>query len=730
MAVELTDLRKKVFEDRYQYENETVEGMWARLANAAAEVEDDKDIVGSFMGILEGFKFVPGGRILANLGTPFKTTPYNCYVIDFPEDSRDGILDNVKKMTNIMARGGGVGVNLSSLRPRGSFISTVNGTSSGPVSWAQIYSTITKDIIQQGGSRRGALMLMLDDNHPDLMEFIKAKEDLNYLNGANLSVCVSDDFMRAVKEDLFWDLYWHGETTDKIPARAIWDAICESAWKCGEPGVVFLDRCNKESNLHHVEELISVNPCGEQPLPAGGVCNLGAMNLSAYVGDDGTFKDDQLARDVQVAVRFLDNVIEINKDDDLSDNMKVRRIGLGTMGLADALIKMEIRYGSEDSLSFIKQVYRTIADNAYQASANLAEEEGAFPLYVEADVLSRPFVRKKLSLTLLREIEQKGLRNGVLLTQAPTGSTSMLSGVSSGIEPNYAFSYIRQDRLGTHEIKHPLVDKYLEGKSNSFLPDYFVTSMDLTPEEHVTVQAAIQKWTDASISKTVNAPNDHTVEQVKELYTKAYDMGCKGITYFRDGCREGVLSLPEPEKVEVMAPETKDKFDQELDDLKDTPVIAERPASLDGITYRVRSPEGNVFVTINKKDNGPFELFASVGKAGSDVASYAEALGRLISLTLRVPSSMDREQRLSLIGQQLVGIGGSRFEGFGENRVRSLADAIATAITYYEQETQPNDVATEEVIRVDGELCPECGNVSLVRQEGCKSCTNCGYSEC
>ena len=727
MAVELTDLRKKVFEDRYQYEGETVEGMWARLADAAAQVEDDEDIALSFMGILRDFKFVPGGRILANLGTPYKTTPYNCYVIDYPEDSRNGILDNVKKMTNIMARGGGVGVNLSSLRPRGAEIKTVNGTSSGPVSWAQVYSTITKDIIQQGGSRRGALMLMLDDTHPDLMEFVKAKEDLTYLNGANLSVCISDAFMEAVKHDRVWELTWNGKIKEIGPARDYWNAICTSAWKCGEPGVVFLDRCNKESNLLNVEELISVNPCGEQPLPAGGVCNLGAMNLAAYVGCDGTFNDSQLARDVQVAVRFLDNVIEINKDDDLSDNMKVRRIGLGTMGLADALIKMKIRYGNRESLDFIRRIYKTIAINAYQASSDLAQEKGTFPWYESAKVLERPFIRKKLPLSVYKQIEQHGLRNGVLLTQAPTGSTSMLAGVSSGIEPNYAFHYKRQDRLGTHEVSHPLIEEFIQNTdlpAGSKFPEYFVTSMDLTPLEHVVVQAEIQKWTDASISKTINAPNSHTLEDVRDVYNGAYDLGCKGVTYFRDGCREGVLSLPEDKPA---TPEVINNSDSN----SDTPAVAERPTSLDGITYRVRSPEGNVFVTINKEGDEPFELFASVGKAGSDIASYAEALGRLISLTLRVPSTMGREQRLYLIRQQLIGIGGSRFEGFGENRVRSLADAIATAINYYELDTnKPLEDTGEKTDGVEGELCPECGNVSLIRQEGCKLCTNCGYSEC
>ena len=716
MTIELTDLQKKVFEDRYQYEDETINCMWDRLAVAAAEIETtgQNDWADTFRGILEGFKFVPGGRILANLGTPYRTTPYNCYVIDHPEDSRDGILDNVKHMTNIMARGGGVGVNLSSLRPRGAHISTVNGTSSGPVSWAQIYSTITKDIIQQGGSRRGALMLMLNDRHPDIMEFIRAKEDLDYLNGANLSVCVSDDFMESVKDDGEWQLIWGGTAQDQLKAREIWDAICESAWKCGEPGVVFLDRCNKESNLMHVEELISVNPCGEQPLPAGGVCNLGAMNLAAYVTDEGGFNTYQLASDVQTAVRFLDNVIEINKDDDLSDNMQVRRIGLGTMGLADALIKMQIRYGSPESLEFIKRTYKTIATHAYKASAELAEEKGTFPLFAETDILSRPFVRK-LPLDVFKEIENKGLRNGVLLTQAPTGSTSMLAGVSSGIEPNYAFSYTRNDRLGTHEIVHPLAVGHHPGHA---LPKHFVKSMDLTPEEHVTVQAAIQEWTDASISKTVNAPSSHTVEQVKELYTKAYDLGCKGVTYFRDGCRDGVLSLPESE------PEPEQTED-------DVEPVAERPTSLLGTTYRIRSPEGNVFVTVNKEDDEPFELFISVGKAGSDIASYAEALGRMISLTLRVPSTISRANRLELIREQLVGIGGSRFEGFGENRVRSLADAIATAINLH-MEPQPKAIVTEiKANPMDvGETCPECGNLSLVRQEGCSLCTSCGYSEC
>ena len=707
-----------------------------------------------FYEALSDFKFVPGGRILAGAGTGTAVTYYNCYVIPSPEDSRGGILDNLKVMVDIMARGGGVGINLSSLRPRGSYIKTVNGTSSGPISWAELYSVATKDVIQQGGSRRGALMLMLDDDHPDIEEFITVKQDLQRINGANLSVCVSDAFMAAVKQDRPWQLKWQGEVKKELPARELWELICEAAWASGEPGMVFIDRYNKVSNTWYYEDIICVNPCGEQGLPAWGVCNLGALNVAAFVRD-GEMDYDALAEHAKVAIRFLDDVVDANEyfiPENAKAQLGTRRTGLGTMGLADALIKMELRYGHEESLPVIERVYRTIRDAAYECSAALAVEKGPFPSWDREKYAQGVFI-EQLPAALQEQIAETGTRNAVLLTQAPTGSTSLLSGVSSGIEPVYDFAFVRRDRIGEHVIYHPLLQEWKETHPDAEPPPWFVSANDLTPEDHVRVQALVQQYTDSSISKTVNAPNSHTIDDVKTLYTLAYDLGCKGITYFRDGCREGVLShIEEPDKPAEEQESEAEAVQLGLNGLESPPQVKPRPRAMHGVTYRKPTPLGTAFVTVNHNgDERPFEVFTQVGKAGSDTAADAEAMGRLISIILRLPSSLSPVERLGQVVDQLSGIGGGRSMGLGPQRVRSLPDGIAQVLSEYLAERQPADgdavVATNgamseqpmatnghrseaEAFARPGDLCPQCGVAALIHEEGCQKCYSCGYSEC
>src|SRR5579883_2754898 len=466
---QLEGIRQKVFMDRYSLKDAsgqplefTPEQLWARVARGIAAVEPTEEKRAEwekrFYEALTNFQFVPGGRILAGAGTGHQVTYYNCFVIPSPEDSRQGILDNLKVMTEIMARGGGVGINLSTLRPRGSYIKTVNGTASGPCSWAQLYSVATGDVIQQGGSRRGALMLMLDDTHPDIEEFITVKRTAGKIEHANLSICVSDAFMQAVKDDADWHLTWQGQVKKTIRARALWDLICTSAWESAEPGVVFIDRYNKESNTWYYENIRCVNPCGEQGLPPFGVCNLGALNLAAFV-KNGQMDWEQLAEKSKVAMRFLDNVVDANEyfiEENETAQLGTRRTGLGTMGLADALIKMKIAYGSEESLPVIERIYATIRDAAYEASADIAEEKGSFPHFDRDKYMQGKFI-KRLPKHVQEKIRQQGIRNAVLLTQAPTGTTSLLAGVSSGIEPVYDFAMIRRDRTGEHILYHPLL---------------------------------------------------------------------------------------------------------------------------------------------------------------------------------------------------------------------------------------------------------------------------------
>ncbi|GIW64415.1 MAG: ribonucleotide-diphosphate reductase subunit alpha [Patescibacteria group bacterium] len=784
--MKLSGVSEKVFLDRYSLKDKkgnpiekTPDEMWKRIAKAVSSVENKdnrKKWEKEFYSIMKDFKYVPGGRILSGAGTGFAVSFYNCYVIPSPKDSRDGILETLKQMVEIMARGGGVGINLSTLRPRGSRVEKVNGFSSGPVNWGEIFSVATKDIIQQGGTRRGALMLMLWDWHPDIEEFITVKEDLRKINGANLSLCVSDKFMEAVEKDQDWQLVfpdtkdpdydekWDGDIEKwrkmgkkiivykTVKARAIWDLIAKAAWRSAEPGVVFMERYNKLYNNYYWNKIICVNPCGEEGLPAWGVCNLGSINLSALVKGEnidkkGRFDFKELKRIVKIAVRFQDNVVDM--DPYIFEGIRKtqlegeRRIGLGTMGLADALIKLHIRYGSKESLKFIDKVYKIIRDEAYKASAEIAKEKGSFKKFDKELFLKGKFV-SDLPEDVKEAIRKNGIRNSLLLMQAPTGSTSLMANTSSGIEPVFEFEFVRKDRLGTHIIRHHLYEKWYqkhekeikEGKLKK--PDWFVSANELTPEDHVYVQAAIQKYVDASISKTVNAPKTYTVEDVKKLYTLAYKLGCKGITFFREGSREGVLERKTEEKKQEVKPPTY--------------TIKPRPMVVHGATYKINTPVGVAFITLNTNGGNPpepMEMFITIGKAGSDIYAMAEGLGRMISTALRFSSHLPVEVRVREIINQLKDIGGARTYGFGKDKIRSLPDAIAKVLAMHyglngetkppkqeapklvETTTQPtiNTVMDNDDNKIF-DICPSCGEASFVHEEGCKKCYSCGYSEC
>jgi ribonucleoside-diphosphate reductase alpha chain len=763
---ELEGIRKDVFLDRYSLKDEDgspleahPEQMWKRVAWGISQQEKPglrKKWEEKFYEAMSDFKFVPAGRILSGAGTPYEVTYYNCYVIPSPSDSRGGIMENITMTVEIQARGGGVGVNLSSLRPRGARVKKVNGTSSGPVNWASLYSTANHDVIQQGGSRRGALMLMLNDWHPDLEEFITIKQDLSKIPGANLSVCVSDPFMEAVSNDADWDLVfpdtsfykydeeWDGDLEkwkDKgyptkvhktVKAKVIWDLIAEAAWRSAEPGVVFIDRYNKLSNTWYFEKIIATNPCGEQGLGAWGVCNLGHLNLSAFV-KEGKMDYELLSDHAATATRFLDNVVDANYyfyDENKKAQFNIRRTGLGTLGLADALIKLKLKYGSEESLDVIKKIYETIRNSAYETSSLLAKEKGSFGGYDKEKYLQGKFIQK-LPERIQKSIEKNGIRNAIILTQAPTGTISLLAGVSSGIEPVYEFSYRRNDRTGEHIVSHPLYQNWLDNNQGEKVPEYFVSASQLTPDDHVKVQAMIQNLTDSSISKTVNAPKSHTIEDVKKLYRLAYDLGCKGVTYFRDGSRTGVLSKVEDKKEVVAEP---------------AQAILDRPLKVEGATYRIPTPLGVSFITVNHDGEGnPFEIFITIGKAGSEVAALAEALGRMISTTLRFGNHLPAKERAREIMEQLRGIGGSRSVGFGPNKIRSLPDAVARALSLhfgFGQEVNVKEYSLNaepavevqalemQVAQKSADLCPSCGSHALVYEEGCAKCHACGHSEC
>lgn len=785
----------------------TPEEMWDRLAKAISSVEEtpelQKEWEEKFRSVLDDWKLVPGGRIAAGAGASDELTLFNCYVIPSPKDSRGGIMETLSEMTEIMARGGGVGINLSSLRPRRAIVKGVNGSSSGAVSWGGLFS-YTTGLIEQGGSRRGALMLMINDWHPDVLDFITVKQTMGQVTNANLSVCVSNGFMKAVKEDLDWELVfpdttyedynevWDGDLEKwkaegrrvihyrTVKAREIWHTIIESAWKSAEPGVVFMEYYNQMSNSWYFNPIICTNPCGEQGLPGWGVCNLSAMNLSKFYDEENDdVAWDELATTTHYSVRFLDNVISrtpYHFEENEENQKKERRVGLGTMGLAELMIKLKIRYGSAESLEFLDKLYGFIAKEAYLASAEIAAEKGSFPAFEADKYLQSGFMKVMTEVypEVEAAIQEKGVRNVTIITQAPTGSTGTMVGTSTGIEPYFAFKYYRQSRLGFDEQFVPIAQDWLDSHPGESLPDYYITAMDLSAEDHIRAQAAIQRWVDSSISKTANCPADFTVEETKRLYELAFDLGCKGVTIYRDGSRDTqVLQTEKKEdKVEAKASVTTEAASQEekssLDGLDKTLSVSvnaqekavfdkqykKRPQVLQGATYKINTPFGMAYITINDLNGVPSEIFLNVGKAGSDVFAMAEALGRVCSLFLRYG---DHGQKAELLIKHLKGIGGSGAIGFGPNRVESIADAVAKALETHIQHGPFDDPAPvaatvahqEDHIQSGGatedshgthghgggvvtsrDLCPSCGSASLINVEGCKTCSNCGYSKC
>ena len=795
MGTPLEGLSLKVFNDRYalkdnggQQVEHAPEEMWERVAKAIASVEATPQKreywTGEFQRVLEDFQFVPGGRILSGAGSGVPVTFYNCFVIPSPDDSRGGILDSVKLMVEIMSRSGGVGANLSSLRPLGAYVKGVNGSASGAVSFGGLYSYETGLIIQ-GGSRRGALMLMLNDDHPDIEEFITVKRTMGLVTNANLSVCITDRFMEAVKADADWDLQWGGKVYKTIKAKYLWNLICESAWASGEPGMFFIERSNKRSNTWYFEKLISTNPCGEQPLGAWSVCNLGSLNVNAFavekdVDQPAEFDWDRFRWAVRTSTRFLDNVIDATYypyEENRVAQMGIRRTGLGFMGLGDLLIRMHVRYGSPEGIELTRRLYQVLRDEAYRASVDIAKEKGAFPKFDREKYLQGWFIQR-LPPDIQDGIREYGIRNAVLLTQAPTGTTSLLAGVTSGIEPVFAFSFTRKDRIGEHEVFHPRYKQWMDAHPGEQAPAHFVSAMQLTPEEHVRTQAAAQEFIDSSISKTVNAPEAHTVEEVKTLYGLGYELGCKGMTYFRENSRnEAVLSTKKPPAASLQPQATTVEVPKPMSVLEPRP----RPEVMNGKTYKVTTAYGTLYVTINSDEEGkPFEVFATIGKSGGFFAEESEGICRLLSLGLRsgIPVT-------TIIGQ-IKGIRGP-MPSFGKHgMILSIPDAIAQVLEEHIREPQaalalkfggtddhgsktdghelhglpevgklqePQKLMLESmtstvsvIASADGAAasvtqkrslanvgwapeCPKCGTM-LQFQEGCMTCRGCGYSKC
>jgi ribonucleoside-diphosphate reductase alpha chain len=663
--------------------------------------------------------------------------------------------------------------------------------------------------VYTSNSRRGALMLILNDTHPDVFDFINSKRKAGQITNANISVGVSDKLMEAIDKDADWDLMfadtsdpeydekWDGDletwissghkaiTYRTVKARDLWNAIIESAWASAEPGVFFRERYNKMSNSWYHAPIISTNPCGEQGLPAFGVCNLGAINLAKFYDEEKhDVAWDDLDRTARYSTRFLDNVIDSTPyffEENKKQQLGERRVGLNNMGLAELMIKLGVRYGSDESVAFIDKLYGFLARAIYETSIELAQEKGAFPKF-QADKFLQSGYMQSMPEDIREKVRKHGIRNVTLTTQAPTGTTGTMVNTSTGIEPFFSWVYYRKSRLGLHEEQVPLVKEWRDQHPNETeLPDYFVTAMDLSPEEHVKVQAAIQRWVDSSISKTCNVPNNYTVEQVSDLYKYMYELGCKGGTIYRDGSRdEQVLMLKGDERAESeMANKDKAKSNGNgSEKVAEKPVeqvatphrVYPRPKRLSGVTVSRKTPFGTAYITMNSDDQGnPFEVFMTVGKAGSDLQADAEGLGRMLSLQLRTTAPQNRMEMLKLIVDQLQGIGGSRSVGLGPQRVTSLPDAVAGALVdHYLSNPQPQqlnlpmangnggdhnhahettwkaaDVTAPEaadehssngyvqnVVISGADICPSCGNVSLIRIEGCEKCSVCEYSRC
>jgi ribonucleoside-diphosphate reductase alpha chain len=789
------------------------DAMYRRVARAIAGAESEgaarQEAEERFFRALSDAAFVPGGRILAGAGVVGQLTFYNCFVLPSPRDSRRGIMETAAEQFEIMSRGGGVGINVSSLRPRFDAVAEVNGRSSGAVSWADFYSYLTGKV-EQGGSRRGALMIILDVWHPDIEQFIEAKHEIGTLDNANISVAVSDAFMEAVEQDADWPLVfpdrnepgydtdwdgdlgrWQGRGKKvniyrTVRARALYERICRSAWASAEPGLFFVDRVNKQSNSYYYQSILCTNPCGEQPLPPWGVCNLGALNLGVFCRPTADGKHfwpavtdevlpswepvleridlDQLRDVARTGIHFLDNVIEVTPyvfPQNAEQQRSERRVGLGVMGLAELLIRAGIPYGSELSSRVVDRLFEVIRDAAYEESIDLARRKGAFPRFD-----AEKFLRSGYALLLpehLRDgIGRHGIRNVTLLTVAPTGTTGTMMGTSTGIEPYFLFRFESRSRLGAHVVNEPVVSAYCQEMDlppDSPLPPQFQTTEDLSPQQHVRLMAVAQRYVDAAISKTCNLPNQFTVDDVKAFYQELYRLGCKGGTVYRDGSRreQALVKLPETAKTAPAAGTTWRPGDTSARLVKPLP---DQPR--EGYTHSVLTPLGRVHVTLNldPADSSPFDIFIALSKAGSDIDADTDAIGRLLSLLLRLNVDIPSRTRLELAMEQFHGIATSRSVGFGPRRVRSVPDGIARCVdellafldgrapeTAGVDHAQGNGVAAAgtddgeaETPPVAGEttprrrtylqVCPACGNATAAFVDGCFKCFGCGYAEC
>lgn len=707
---------------------EDAAGLFWRVASNVAWEEvkykskyDPVELRAKFYHLMSRRIFLPNSPTLMNAGRELGQLSA-CFVLPVG-DSIEEIFDAIKYAAMIHKSGGGTGFAFSRIRPRDSQVGTTGGVASGPLSFLRIFNTATEQI-KQGGTRRGANMGILRVDHPDIIEFIRAKEKDGELNNFNLSVGLTENFMKAVDADAEYPLIdpSSGTVTDTLKARNVFDMLVQKAWASGDPGIVFLDRINRDNPTPAQGEIEATNPCGEQPLLPYEACNLGSINLSHFVNEfDGSIKWESLQCTVHLAVRFLDDVIDASRFplDCIAEKVRTnRKIGLGVMGWADMLFRLGIPYNSQEALDLAEEVMSFIQQEGRAASAQLAEERGPFPAFAES---------------VFAERGMPPLRNATVTTIAPTGTLSIIGACSSGIEPLFALCFAKNVLDGERLVEvNPHFEEALRNadmystelmdavaergsiQAMDFLPGrlrrVFVTAMDISPEDHLRMQAAFQKYTDNAVSKTVNLPHSASVEDIERIYRLAFELGCKGVTVYRDGCKS----------VQVLTVGSADKKPQNTE--QTVGHVQERPDIVMGFTQKIQTGLGVLYLTVNELDGKPFEVFATIGKSGRSITAKAEAIGRLVSLCLRSGVAV-RD-----IITQLKGIGGEHPIFQKKGILLSIPDAVARVLeTHYLKDSNP--VPSHSDMDLQNTLCPECG-AELTFQEGCHICQNCGYSRC
>ncbi len=747
IAEQIWDMKYRLKSADGQPVDQSVEDSWRRVARALAEVEDHpQEWEDRFYQALEDFRFLPAGRILAGAGTGRSVTLFNCFVMGTIPDSMGGIFDNLKEAALTMQQGGGIGYDFSTIRPRGADVKGVAADASGPLSFMDVWDAMCRTIMS-AGSRRGAMMATMRCDHPDIEDFIEVKRDPARLRMFNLSVLITDAFMEALENDAPWDLVFDGKVYRTIRARDLWDRIMRSTYDFAEPGVIFIDRINRLNNLRYCETIAATNPCGEQPLPPYGACLLGSINLARLIDapfEEGAALDESALDDlVATAVRMMDNVVDASRfplPQQEEEARAKRRIGLGVTGLADALLMVGLRYGSDDAAAMVEHWLHRIARTAYLTSAELAAEKGPFPLFDAERYLASESLAH-MDEDVREAIRKHGIRNALLTSIAPTGTISLYAGnVSSGIEPVFAYSYTRKvlqkdGSRSEEEVVDYAVALWREKHGDAPLPAHFVDAQTLHPLDHVRMQAAAQKWIDSSISKTINCPEDISFDDFKQVYAEAWRTGCKGCTTYRPNAVTGsVLSVAENTDT---APQS--------DRGADVVYIAEplgRPETLEGRTYKIKWPESEhaIYITINDVlVNGyrrPFEVF--INSKNMEHYAWTVALTRMISAVFR------RGGDVSFVVEELKAVfdprGGAWMEG---KYVPSILAAIGGVIErhmieigfieeggHLKSDPHPNAIAVNSDDRPRGAACPNCWQYAMQMVEGCKTCLECGYSKC